>query len=127
MQLTTTIKWAGHLCFMYFGRYSTGSISIKLKDIDNLDPMAEVTAGSLYLPLQNDQTLIKNYSENEGILNVLVDNKVVSSPIGYYQPDNAFVSFPIVHVSSSIVYQLDKNKKYGDLFGRQLKLENKMA
>jgi hypothetical protein len=44
----------------------------------------------------NSYTFIKDYSENEGMLDALVEAGIVSKPLGYYQ--TGFVTCPLVEV-----------------------------
>jgi hypothetical protein len=43
--------------------------------------------------LENDEIAIKNYSENKGILEALIEAKIVSEPLRFVQ--SGFVSIPI--------------------------------
>jgi len=81
-------------CTVDLGRYTSNDrVSITLRDIrDN----AVVAVASLNIPdieLGKDLVVIKNYSENEGVLNALIEAGVVSQPIAYIQ--TGYVSAPI--------------------------------
>lgn len=56
----------------------------------------QIAVASVNLPnvlLDNDEVAIKDYSENEGILECLIDNKIVSEPIRFIH--QGYVSIPI--------------------------------
>ncbi len=44
-------------------------------------------------PIRNNEVIIKNYSENEGILEALIDAKIISKPIEYVQ--TGYVNVPV--------------------------------
>lgn len=68
-------QWKVDLSFAF---YVTGeSMAIQLRDSQDGSPIATATVNlSTYLPA--NQVYVKDYSENEGMLQFLTDNKVVT-------------------------------------------------
>lgn len=84
----TTIKFAGYNCRLRFDRYQKGNaIAIRLESDDYM-PIATATVNIPEFPLQEGQCLIKDYAENEGILQALVEAGVVQ-PVGTVPAEHA--------------------------------------
>lgn len=77
------VEFMGFKCNVDINQtYANGRKAIILTDAVDGDGVAYATInveGALLLP---DQVIIKNYSENEGILDVLIAAKIISEPIG---------------------------------------------
>ena len=82
--------WNCKLVFRYYGNNRT---AIQLLDASDGGPVATATVNIPECPLEEDQVIIKTYSENEGMLRALMDAGVVSSPVSYVQ--SGFVTCPI--------------------------------
>ena len=83
-------KWE---CSLAFGEYQNGRTILFLKDNATLE---DVLCASVNLPneaLRPNEIAIKNYSENEGVLDALIKHKVVSKPKRYVNLTH--VSVPI--------------------------------
>lgn len=78
-------------CWVDVGRYLFGGSRIELVDAEDGSPVA--TATSNLDGLTRGCVAIKDYSENEGMLKVLVDAGIVSEPIEFRK--QGFVTFPI--------------------------------
>lgn len=74
-----------------YGTYHGGNPSIQLIDCADGMPFATATVN---LPvLETDEVAIKNYSENEGILNFLLDNSIIEAPHRFVL--SGFVNIPV--------------------------------
>lgn len=74
-----------------FGRYSQGNPAIELYDLDDGFPFAKST---INMPgLKEDEVAVKNYSENEGMLDFLVENGIVHPP--HKMEQSGFVTVPV--------------------------------
>ena len=71
--------------------YTSGNVRIDLIDARDHCPYMSVTVN--IDGLDENEVAIKNYSENEGILDVLVDEGIVKSPHRYV--NSGFVRIPI--------------------------------
>ena len=88
----TTVKFLGYHCNVVFGKYSNGRTAIELVE-KNGEPMA---VASVNLPsdhLESDEVAIKNYSENQGVLDALVDAQIVSQPVRFIA--SGFIQVPV--------------------------------
>ena len=62
-----------------YGRYANGQTRIQLYDVMDGMPYATATV-AVDVKLAEDEVAIKNYSENEGVLDSLIKAGVVSHP-----------------------------------------------
>ena len=71
--------------------YSNGNIKIQM--IDKSDGMSYATASVTVPGLKKDEVGIKDYSENEGVLDFLVKNNIVHPP--HRHERSGFVIIPV--------------------------------
>lgn len=67
-----------------FSKYLNDRIAIQL--LDNEGQL--VCVATVNIPdviLNDDEVIVKDYSENEGLLNLLVSNKITSEPLRFVQ------------------------------------------
>jgi hypothetical protein len=74
-----------------FAKYQNDNIYIGAFEVETGEPFMDITTNVMNLP--EGQVAIKNYSENEGILDVLVEEKIVSKPINSLS--SGFVNIPV--------------------------------
>lgn len=75
------VKFLGEELTPVMSRYANGQNSIRLVDSDGMPFMtASVAIDHELVQLEDDEVIIKNYSENEGILEALVDAGVIENP-----------------------------------------------
>lgn len=67
-----------------FQEYSQGGTCIRLVTTTG-SPVATATVHLPTIDLAKDEVAIKDYSENEGVLDFLVENGIVSSPVRWVQ------------------------------------------
>jgi hypothetical protein len=75
--METKVNFLNTDCNVKIGRYPNGRIAIQLIDAENGEPFATATTNLPELPLEDDQVVIKNYAENEGIEEPLVEAGVL--------------------------------------------------
>jgi hypothetical protein len=63
------------------GSYANGRKAIRIVDVEDGSPIMTATVNLPDVHLEEDEVIIKNYSENEGCLPFLVANGVVSPAI----------------------------------------------
>jgi len=68
-------------CYVYLGRYADDRYALYLKDKHTGERVAVASVNLPSAPMQDGEVAIKNWSENEGILQTLVDADIVSRPI----------------------------------------------
>lgn len=67
-------------CYLQLGQYSNGRVAIQLTQIETHEPVAVATLNLPGVNLEDNETLVKDYSENEGMLKTLMDAGIVSEP-----------------------------------------------
>lgn len=74
------IKFKHWNCILVQGYYSNNRIALQLIDEEDRSPVAKCTVNLPDEPLAEDEVAIKNWSENKGILEVLIDARIISPP-----------------------------------------------
>lgn len=75
-----------------YGKHANGQTRIQLYDV--MDGMPYATATVVVDDILNtDEVAIKDYSENDGILESLIEAGIVSEPIAYKR--SGFIQIPI--------------------------------
>lgn len=77
-----------------FGKYSNKRTAIELIDSEDGCPVMVATVNMPDAELQPDEVIIKNYSENEGVLDFLIENGIVGKPIRMVS--SGWVTCPVV-------------------------------
>ena len=84
------------------GKYSNGRVAIHLDDVNDGYPYATATVNIDNVLLDDDEVLIKDYSENEGMLNFLIKNNIVTpTPNGV---QSGFVWLPVAVLNDESVW-----------------------
>jgi hypothetical protein len=99
------VRFKSWNCRLVFGRYPNSRIAIQLyndeplkEDGYTISPGTELIATATvnvvdYEKLGKNQVIIKNYSENEGMLEALINANIISKPVG--QVKTRFVTVAI--------------------------------
>lgn len=77
-----------------FGRYHNRRIAIEVIDLEDGCPVMMATVNLPDVSLSADEVIIKNYSENEGVLEFLIENGIVSAPVR--SVSSGWVTCPVV-------------------------------
>lgn len=83
-------RWTG---VIEKGKYRNDRTALSLENKKNGETILVATINIPEEVIADDEVIIKNYSENEGILDVLVAAGIVSKPIRYV--DSAMITAPI--------------------------------
>ena len=84
------------------GKYANGRTAIHLDDANEGYPYATATVNIDHVLLADDEVLIKDYSENEGMLDFLVKNNIVTpTPNGV---QSGFVWLPVAILNDESVW-----------------------
>jgi hypothetical protein len=95
--LKQLVTIGNYTCQVVLEQYHTSNnLSITLMDIQDFEPYAVASVN--IDGLNRDEIAIKNYSENSGILNVLIDANIIDRPHRYI--DNGYINFPIVKLKN---------------------------
>jgi hypothetical protein len=78
---------------LVFGKYRNGQRAIEMIDEADGAPYAVASVALVDEFLSDDEVAIKNWSENAGVLESLIENEIVSAPIRYAY--SGFVQVPI--------------------------------
>ncbi len=77
MKTTTTVQFKKWNCILVLGQYNNGRTAIQLKSSIDGSPVAVATINVPDVYLEKDEVIIKDYSENEGMLDTLVSHGIV--------------------------------------------------
>lgn len=80
-----------HVLYLQKNKYSTGNTRLNL--IDAVDHFPYATCTINIQGLASDEVAIKNYSENLGVLDLLIENGVVSKP--HREISQSYIIIPI--------------------------------
>ena len=89
-----TTPYGSYEVYLSFGKYRNGRTAIELLDAQDHEPVMVATVNIDNALLHGDEIIIKNYSENEGVLDFLVRNGIVSQP--KYWVATGWVTCPVV-------------------------------
>ena len=96
--MENAIEFAGYKCcirkdtYVHKGSEPADRIALILEDVNDGEQVAVATTNIPEVPLKEKEVLIKNYSENEGILDTLVMAHIISVPKRYER------GFPVCEV-----------------------------
>lgn len=98
----------GYKVHITMGRYANDRPAVLLQDHKTFDQLA---VSSVNLPdwdIPTDSVAIKNYSENEGMLDFLIEAGVIEKP--YMIIEQGMVKFPVCKLKPKYanLYQLNK-------------------
>jgi hypothetical protein len=77
MMYTLKTQHAEYNVHLEKGKYSNGRTAIELIDAEDGIPVMVATVNIPEVPLNEDEIIIKDYSENEGVLDFLQQNGLV--------------------------------------------------
>lgn len=80
MKANQIIKFLGFKCLLEKGQYPNGRIALELVEINTGEPVLVASINMANEYLSEDEVIIKNYSENEGILDILIKAQIISEP-----------------------------------------------
>ena len=75
------VDFNGDNCYVEKSSYGNGQIRIQLYDVEDGMPYATASVALEGVKLASDEVAIKDYSENRGILEALINGGVISQPI----------------------------------------------
>ena len=73
-----------------FLRYGTGNTAIRLLDSNN-NPYTTCTINLPDMDLETNQVAVKNYSENEGMLDALLKAEIVQEPLRFVRSGSTVI------------------------------------
>jgi hypothetical protein len=94
MMYALKTPYAEYNVYLKKGKYWNGQTSIVLIDDEDGSQVMVATVVIDGVVLEKDEVIIKNYSENEGVLEFLIENGIVSKPLRTVS--SGWVTCPIV-------------------------------
>ena len=87
------VKFKEWNCEILFKQYSNKRTAIVLRDSEDGSPIATATINLLDIPLQEDEVIIKDYAENEGMYEALLEAGVIAPST--YSVQSGYVICPV--------------------------------
>lgn len=79
------VKFKSYNCVLEKLTYRNDRIALELFDEKNGEPVLVATVNIPNEFIETDEIIIKNYSENEGILETLIRASIISQPVRFAQ------------------------------------------
>jgi hypothetical protein len=95
------VKFKNWVCKMQIGCYSNKRVAIALIDAENYEPIATATVNLPEVKLKSDETIVKDYSENEGMLKALTDVGIVTKVVRRVR--TGYVECPVCKVNMELL------------------------
>ena len=107
-----TIFFGGYACEMQLSHYTNGNKAISLVDTRDGSAVATATVNLEGVELPANEVMIKDYSENKGMLRALRDSKVVENIVDVIQ--SGYVDIPVVTLSKSMMerFRCEQHDKF---------------
>jgi hypothetical protein len=88
------INFKGWDCYPKFGKYSNGRTAIQLFEVGTHEPIATATVNLVdYDGLKENEVIIKDYSENEGMVSSLREAGIIGEYVTTIQ--HGYVESPV--------------------------------
>lgn len=94
MQFKLTTPYDNYTVIPQWGNYSNGRIALELIDAEDGETVMVATVNIPDAMIEKDELIIKNYSENEGVLEALQKEGIVGPIIKTVR--TGFVTCPVV-------------------------------
>lgn len=100
------MKWHGWDCILQKGRYIDNSIGILLFDAHDGEPVSKATVTMQGANLREDQIIVKDYSENEGMLDALTEIGLVTGVERWIE--TGWVRVPVCNIDPAKLEEIDE-------------------
>ena len=110
-----TIFFGGYACEMQLSHYTNGNKAISLVDTRDGSAVATATVNVDGVELSPNEVMIKDYSENKGMLRALRDSKVVEIIVDVIQ--SGYVDIPVVTLSANALKAFETIDGFNNLRG----------
>lgn len=102
-----TIKFKSCECFIETSMYSNNDrLAIVLCDNTDGEMIAVATVNLPHSHLPDDHVFIKDYSENEGIMNILINAGIIDSPTLYVP--SGYVQIPMCKLHPEVMIEYER-------------------
>lgn len=93
-------KYKTYQVYLKFDRYrNNGRTCIELREAQTHEPVMVASVNLVDAPLESGEIIIKDYSENEGVLDFLISNGIVGRPKRWFS--SGWVTVPVVDLLKS--------------------------
>lgn len=103
------VEFLGYTCNVVFGKYGNERTAIILEDAEEGDSVAYATANVPTRKVGEDEVIIKDYSENEGIYQALIDAGVIEATDDHVQLE--YVDMPIGRLTKEALESMDSQQE----------------
>lgn len=93
---TKTIEFSGYTCRIMWGKYGNGRLALQLLDDEDWSPVAVASVNLPDVYMAPDEMAVKDWSENEGMLDALMEAGIVEKP--HAMVPTGFVMAPICKI-----------------------------
>ena len=110
------VKFRKWNCIVALAYYNNDRKAISLYDEDDFEPIATATVNMVNEPCEDDEVFIKNYSENEGMTDALIDAEIIKKEStgfvrsGYVLIFKYKLTEKILNLFEYLHQKLEKNK-----------------
>jgi hypothetical protein len=104
------MEWHGWDCILQKGRYIDNSIAILLFDAHDGEPVSKATVAIDGANLKENQIIVKDYSENEGMLDALISIGLVTSVERWIE--TGYVRVPVCNIDPAKLDEIDEYSGY---------------
>jgi hypothetical protein len=87
------VKFNGWNYHLHFGKYPNARVGFELLDDEDNGCVAMATMNLPDIDIADDEVIIKDYSENDGMLDALIEADIISGPVNYVS--SGFISAPV--------------------------------
>ncbi len=91
------VEFAGFKCDVMIQKYTTGNLAVRLLDAEDGMPVA--TATTNIDGLDSDEIAIKDYAENEGVYDALLDAGVITPK--HRELSTGYVTVPVCKLTEN--------------------------
>jgi len=107
MKTNIIVNFKQWVCLLHIGTYANnGSKALELKDQKTDEPIATCTVNIPEIQLDDDFVLIKDYSENEGMVKSLIESKIIE-PKSYNSISSGFVNISAYKLTDRVLYLIE--------------------
>ena len=91
------VEFAGFKCEVMIQKYGTGNPAVRLLDLEDGMPVAIATTN--IDGLDSDEIAIKDYSENEGVYNALLNANIITPK--HRELSTGYVTVPVCKLTNN--------------------------
>ena len=111
------VNFAGYQCELSFGQYRNSAKAISLVSVTDGSPVAVATVNvednpleEFFIDLYHSHILVKDYSENAGMVSALVEANVVHPWSKTGSVTSGYVEIPCLRLTDEAIKELEDNK-----------------